>query len=103
MPVNHYEFDDQIDHGRKLRRTLQQLEESHKALPDVLDIMAVMIDGDGSDAAQFSYLTEKFGFPDNATARAAWLDLQTLQSKFAGNTSVTNVRAALLAAYARFG
>lgn len=103
MAVTHYSFNDQLEHGRKLRRVLQQMEESHKGLPDLLDIMATMIDGDGSAEAQFAYLTSHFGFPDNATARAAWNDLQALQAKFASNAAVTNVRAALLLAYARFG
>jgi hypothetical protein len=103
MAVSHIAFNDQISHGRDLRRCLQQMEESHVGLNDVLLVMAQMIDGDGSQAAHFTYVTTKFGFDSDAKSKAAWDELQSLASKFNTDASVSSVKAALAQAFARFG
>lgn len=102
MAVSHLNFNDQLNHGRQLRRALQQLEESTEGLADVLAVFVRMIDGDGSDAAHFTYATAKFGFTDNATAKAAYEELSSLNSKFSGNGSVSDVNAAMVQAFAKF-
>lgn len=103
MATAHINFNDQINHGRDLRRCLTQMEESHAALDDILLVMAQMLDGDGSQDAHFPYITAKFGFDSDAKARAAWGELQSLASKFNTDASVSSVKAAMAQAFARFG
>lgn len=94
MAFVHIHFNDQLQYGRQLRRVLNMMEESDDLLVDVLSMMTLMIDGNGSDAAQFTEVKERFGFTDNASAKAAWDELQSANSKTSGNGSVDNVRAA---------
>jgi hypothetical protein len=103
MATTHINFNDQINHGRDLRRCLQQMEESHQGLNDLLLVMAQMLDGDGSQAAHFTYITSKFGFDSDAKAKAAYEELNSLASKFNTDASVSSVRAAMAQAFARFG
>lgn len=102
MAVNHISFNDQTQHGRVLRRGLQQLEEGLENVNDVLATMQTMIDGDGSSADHFTYLAEKYGFSSNAIAKAAWDELNSLAAKLNTNDSVSSVNAALLQAFNKF-
>lgn len=102
MAVNHISFNDQTQHGRVLRRGLQQLEEAIENLNDVLATTATMIDGDGSQAAHFAYATAKFGFDNDAATKAAWDELNSLMFKLNTNDSVSSVNAALLQAFNKF-
>lgn len=99
MAVQHIGFNDQVLHGRLLRRGLQQMEEALDILNDVKATMALMIDGDGTDAAQFTYMTAKFGFSSNPEAKAAWDELNSLLFKLNTNAQVTDVNAAMLQAF----
>jgi hypothetical protein len=94
MAAAHIHFDDQTQYGRKLRRALQLMEEGDDLLADVRDMMIQMRDGDGSNAAHYALLVTRMGFPDNATAKAAFDELDSAFSKTSGNGSVSNVRAA---------
>lgn len=94
MAFSHIHFNDQIQYGRQLRRAIQLQEEGDKLLTDVISMMTLMIDGDGSDAAHFSEVTKRFGFNDNDKAKAAWDELNSAHSKTKDNRSVDNVRAA---------
>jgi hypothetical protein len=94
MAAAHIHFDDQTQYGRKLRRALQLMEEGDDLLADVRDMMIQMRDGDGSSAAHYALLVTRMGFPDNATAKAAFEELDSAFSKTSGNGSVTNTRAA---------
>ena len=102
MAVSHIAFDDQAKHGRLLRRALQQIEEGKDNLDDTIAAMALMIDGDGSQAAHFTYMTTKFGFASDAASKAAWEELNSLKFKLSTNDSVTDVAAALAQAFAKF-
>lgn len=102
MAVLHLAFGENSAHGSQLRNDLRSLENGLNGIKDRLATMALMIDGNGSDAAHFTYLTDKFGFADNATAKAAYEELQSCYSKLSGNGSVTNVNAALLQAFNKF-
>ena len=102
MAVAHISFNDQTTHGRVLRRGLQQLEESLENINDVLATMATMIDGDGSQAAHFTYATEKFGFASDAATKSAWDELNSLAFKLNTNDSVSSVNAAMLQAFNKF-
>jgi hypothetical protein len=102
MAVGHIAYNSETNHGRKIRRCLELLEEGHEGLNDILDTLALMVDGNGSDAAQFTYMTTKCGFPDNATAKAAYDELQSLRFKLNTNAQVTDVLAALRQAFNKF-
>lgn len=102
MSAQHIEFNDQINHGRDIRRALNQLQEGRQNLIDVIATLQLMIDGDSSQDAQYTMMTTLCGFPDNATSHAAWNELAALNSKFTDN-SQSNVMAAMLQAFAKFG
>lgn len=103
MAIGHLEYNRGTRHGNDLDLLLRSLETGLDGLVDLLAILAQMIDGDGSQAAHFTYVTEKFGFPDDATAKAAWDELNSLASKLTTDGSVSNVNAALLQAFHKFG
>jgi hypothetical protein len=94
MAFAHISFNDQLPHGRMLRRLLNQAEESDDQFTDVRDVMIQMRDGDGSLAAHYAEVTARFGFATDAKAKAAFDELDSAYSKTSGNGSVTNVRAA---------
>ena len=102
MATTHLAFNDQLTHGRMLRRALDQLEEGREGINDVLASMTTMIDGDGSLATQFTLVVTKFGYPDIATAKAAWDELNSMASKFNTDASVSSVQAALIQAFNKF-
>ena len=102
MATTHLAFNDQLTHGRMLRRGLDQLEEGREGINDVLASMTTMIDGDGSSAAHFTLATAKFGFPTDAAAKAAWDELNSLAAKFNTDASVSSVQSALLQAFNKF-
>lgn len=90
----HHHFNDQLSHGRQLRRFLQMAEESDDLMADVRDVMIQMRTGDGSDAAHYATVVTRFGFATNADAKSAFDELDSAYSKTSGNGSVSNVRAA---------
>jgi len=94
MAFNHIHFNDQLPHGRMLRRFLNMAEESDDDMTDVRDAMIQMRDGDGSQDAHYAEVTSRFGFVSDAKARAAFEELDSAYSKTSGNGSVSNVRAA---------
>ena len=96
----HYEAG--LPHGALLRKALVGLETGLDDLLDTVACMAMMIDGDGSDAAHFGEVKSRYAFFDNATAKAAWDELNSLKFKLSTNASVTDVNAALIQAFNKF-
>jgi len=94
MAFAHISFNDQLPHGRMLRRLLNQAEESDDQFTDVRDVMIQIRDGDGSQAAHYAEVTARFGFATDAKAKEAFEELDSAYSKTSGNGSVSNVRAA---------
>jgi hypothetical protein len=103
MAVSHIAFNDQLPHGRQLRAALSKIEDGYESLNEVIAIMTRMIDGDGSSAAHFTYMVTKMGFADTAGAKAAFDELNSLAFKLNTNASVTDVNAALLQVFSKFG
>jgi hypothetical protein len=101
MAFAHISFNDQLQHGRMLRRALQMSEEADDLLTDVRDVMIQMRDGDGSQDTHYAEVTSKFGFATNAKAKSAFEELDSAYSKTSGNGSVSNVRAARDQLYAK--
>jgi hypothetical protein len=107
MATSHITFNDQLSHGRDVARALQQLQEGRQGLIDVVAVLQLMIDGDSSDASQFTQMATNLGMvtngtPENATAKAAWEELVALKAKVTDDTQ-TSVSAAMLQAFAKFG
>lgn len=94
MAFNHIHFNNESQYGLMLRRFLQKAEESDDMFTDVRDVMIQMMDGDGSQASHFAELVGRFGFANDAAAKAAFEELDSAYSKTSGNGSVSNVRAA---------
>lgn len=102
MAVSHITYNQGTQHGALLKTALAQLESGLDRGNEILATMARMIDGDGSQAAHFAYMQAKFGFTDDAGAKAAYEELASLLSKLNTNGSVTDVNAALMQAFAKF-
>lgn len=102
MAVSHITYNHSTPHGSQLANHLLQLEGGLEGLNDDLATMARMIDGDGSQASHFTYMTGKYGFESDAVAKAAYEELQSAAAKLNTNSSVTDVNAALLQAFAKF-
>lgn len=98
----HIFFDQRSQHGSMLRNLLNQLEFGRDTLFDMVATMQLMLEGDGTQDAHYSYMTTKFGFPDVATAHTAYNELVALQAKLNTNASVTNVLAAMDQAFNKF-
>lgn len=93
--ANHIYFDDRTtNYGRLLRSLLTTMETSDDQFADIRDVMIQMRDGDGSDDSHYGIVKVRFGFENEAKARAAFEELDSAFSKTSGNGSVSNVRAA---------
>lgn len=102
MAVSHIVFNPSPSWGALLKGALNSLEHGLQDLNNVTACMTRMIDGDGSDPAQFTYMTNRFGFSTNADAKAAWDELNSLAGKLNTDASVTSMHAALLQAFSKF-
>lgn len=104
MAVTHISFNDQTQHGRMIRRCLQELEEGRDILNDTVAVLGTMkqTGADGSQSAHWTYATSKFGFPDDATTLAAWNELNSLQIKLNTNGPITDMSNALTFAFDKF-
>ena len=59
-------------HGRFLQRVVSSISDGDHWFKELMAMMAQMLDGDGSQDAHFATITTRFGFPDTATAHAAY-------------------------------
>lgn len=96
MAFTHIKFNDQLNHGRMLRRAIQQLEEGRDGLVDLFSTFTTMLDGgDGSNEANFNEAVSLFGFPDNATAKEAYDEINGLLAKINTDNPVSNTKSNL--------
>lgn len=102
MAVSHIDFNKGTVHGNLLFSALERLENSFDDLNEIHRTMGLMIDGDGSQAAHFAYMQGKFGFVDNAGAKAAYDELSSILAKLNTDASVSSVNAALLQVFNKF-
>lgn len=104
MPITHISYGESgANHSTLIGSPLRKLEEGLAELEEVVATMALMLTGDGQQEAHFtSYIIVKFGFPDAATAKAAWDELNSLKGKLTTNGSVIEVNAALHQAFNKF-
>lgn len=102
MAFTHFQIGAASTHGPQLRSILSQLENGRSGLFQIIATMNTMIDGDGSLAAMFPEVTARFGFQSDAQSKAAWDELNSLQSKLNTDASVSSVAAAMVQAFNKF-
>lgn len=95
MSFSHLYFSNSGQYGSMLRSALSQTETGIEQLGRVISVMNTMLGGDGSLDAHFTEITGRFGFPDDATSRSAWNELNSAWSKISVDTDVTFVNTAL--------
>jgi hypothetical protein len=88
-------------HGRYIQSLITSFRQSVPGLADCLANFATMIDGDPSNVANYTVLTTAIGAPDNATAKAIYDELTSLNIKLQSDSQVTNVHAAIVQAIAK--
>lgn len=81
---------------------LRRFEEGFRDLNAIFATMGLMIDGDGSSADHFGYIKDKFGFDDNAGAKAGYEELASCLEKLNTDSSVSSVNAAILQVLNKF-
>jgi hypothetical protein len=94
MAFIHIYFSAQTEYGSRLRSALSQVEDGLDRLVHARDTITFMVDGDGSSDAMFTEVTTRYGFPDNATAKAAWDELNSYIAKETTDATVDHVDAA---------
>lgn len=102
MAVGHIQFNDGTQHGALLRAGLSKLEQALDELNEIKGTMQLMIDGDGTSSTHFPYMQEKFGFLDDAGAKAGWDELNSMLAKLNTDGQVSFVNAALIQAFNKF-
>lgn len=98
--MSHLAFVKSTPHGKDLDDALLAGKAFLRGISDVFAVMDRMRD-DGVLA--LAYIQDKYGFPDTATAQAAYDELNSLQAKLNTNASITDMNAAMLQAFAKFG
>ncbi len=89
-------------HGKFLERTVSFSNTADRYFLELMNMLASMLDGDGTQDAHYATIVTRFGFPDTTTAHAAYNELSSAYAKTSGNGSVTNSRAARDQMFARF-
>ena len=103
MAVAHISYNRETQYGRMIASAMTQIDEGRTGLIDLLGILAKMIDGDPSVAANYSYMVTKCGFTDNAGAMAGYNELNSLMLKLTSNASQIDVANAITQACAKLG
>lgn len=91
MAFQHLQFSSTTEYGSRLRLALRDVENGLDALVKSRDTMTFMIDGDGSLASQFAEVASRYQFTDNATAKAAWDELNSYLGKETGDGTTDHV------------
>ena len=94
-------FNQSTQYGSLLRLALKNHEDGFIALNNVLSVMGHMITGSGTSDTEFAEVTTRFGFDDNADAKAAWDELNSYLAKVNTDASVSNVNAAMLQLFSK--
>lgn len=97
MAVGHVTFSRNTAHGFILGKAFEDLQNALNGLAAIRSVMVQMADG-----TDYAYAVTKFGFPDEMTAEAAFNELDSLYAKLTTDAQVTNVKAAIDQALARF-
>lgn len=114
MPLSHINIPNSTPHAAMLHSALSRFEQAFNDLNDIRATLELMIDGDASQASQFSYMTKKLGSDgydptngdpsaaQNAVSKAAWDELNSLLYKLNTDSEVTAVHAGIVQAFNKF-
>lgn len=109
MAVGHIAFDPAKPHGQDLQLAFDELKRGINRMREVYNVMTQMKDGDGSLVTHFAYSVDKYGFGGADTtakqtaAKAAYDEISSLlNGKLDTDASVSNVKAAIAQAIAKF-
>jgi hypothetical protein len=97
----HFHYDN-TNYSQMIIQSMGGLETGLDGLNRTLGTMALMLTGDGTQAAHFSEITLRYGFVNDAESQAAYNELQSLAFKLNTNASVTDVHNALIQAFNKF-
>lgn len=101
MADNHYVFNRTLPAGFRLGVAFDALDSAKRLIAE-RETMTQMLDGDGSNVAHFNAHVAAYGFTDTTNAKAAYEELGALIGKIDTDASVSNVKAAIAQALARF-
>ncbi len=99
MAAGNYTFNDSTHGGRLLRSAISQFEAGYNALKQV---QGCMIQSLSSGSPQVQSFLDFWGFPDMATAQAAYDEFSSMMGKITTDASVSSVQAALNQAFNKF-
>lgn len=94
MALEHIAFATSTNLGAALATSLRQFENALDRLRELHATFSLMIDGDGSSATHFTYLTDTLSTSDNTKAKALFDELSSALAKLTTDASVSNVNAA---------
>jgi len=95
MAATNIPFDRSNQFGQELKTLLNAYRKVNQDGPNILQAMAHMIDGDGTDAAHFTEMVTLGIYENTADAKASYDELASVNAKLTSDDSQTNVDAAL--------
>ncbi len=105
MSTTNIVYSADTDIRRRITNALRQIRDSRDELRDILAVMQTGIDGDASNATQFTRVAAIGGFVDNDTAKASWDELNSVYAKLVtpGGQTAADVGPAISQACAKHG
>lgn len=87
MTAPHYAFDATTQQGRNLNKKLQDLSDAWSEIKRQRDIWIQMQDSSASGDDVYALIGTTYGFPDSATAHAAFSEMDSMFSNSDGAVS----------------
>ncbi len=82
---------------------MQQVRNGRELLRIAIADLQTMIDNDGAQTSDYATMATLCGFPDAATAKASWDEINSLFGKISTDSSVSSVYAAVNQCCAKHG
>ncbi len=102
MAFQHLFYNRQTVYGQMLANVMLNLDIGLNNLNGLIGTVQLMINGDGSQDVHYAEITSRFGFVDDLSSHQAFNELLAVQGKINVDTSVTNVRTAIVQAINKF-
>lgn len=99
---NFYNYSPASTHGKFLQALVALNQDADRAFEELAATMTQMLDGDGSQDADYATIQVRFGFDSVAVAHAAYSELMSAFSKTSGDGQTDHVRTARDQMAARF-
>jgi hypothetical protein len=102
MAVTHIGCNETTNYGRLLKSYMLNFEASTDGLIDLLSAMALMLNGDGTQDAHYTYMTAQFGYANDALSHQAYTELNSLVAHYNTDASTTGTKSAMAQAFSKF-